>query len=264
MESSDAKAARRRAGRAGFAARGILYGIVGIVAIAVAVGVEKSTADQQGALASLAGSTAGKILLVVLAAGLGGYALFRLFEVFFGPVGDYGAKAKLERVASIFRVLIYGALCFSAIQILVESGQSSSSSGAKSSTSTVFSLPAGQLLVIAGGIALIGVGVYQLYQSISTSFRDDLRLAEMNEHEQRVATTAGTAGYAARAVVFALSGAFLLKAGVEHDADEAVGLDGALQEIAQQTYGALLLGVVAAGLFVFGFYSLIEARYRKL
>ena len=264
MESSGAQSARRRLGRAGFAARGVLYGIVAIVALAVAVGEEQSTADQQGALASLAGSTAGKILLVVLAAGLGGYALFRLYEVFAGPVGDYGAKAKLERVASAFRVLIYGALCFSAIQVLVESGQSSSGSGAKSSTSTVFSLPGGQALVIAGGLVLIGVGVHQLYMAVSASFRDDLRLAQMNEHEQHVATMAGTAGYAARAVVFALSGAFLLKAGVEHDADEAVGLDGALQEIAQQTYGALLLGLVAAGLFVFGFYSLIEARYRKL
>ena len=264
MESTGASAARRRTGRAGFAARGILYGIVGIVAIAVALGEEQSTADQQGALASLAGSTAGKLLLIVLAAGLGGYALFRLYEVFAGTAAEHGHKAKLDRAASVVRVLIYGGLCFSAIQILVESGSQSSSSGASSSTSTVFELPAGVVLVIGGGLALIGVGIYQLYESISAGFRDDLRLAQMSEHEQHVATAAGTAGYAARAVVFSLTGAFLLKAGIEHDADEAVGLDGALQEIAQQSYGAILLGLVAAGLFVFGFYSLIEARYRKL
>lgn len=263
MESTGA-AARRRTGRAGFAARGILYGIVGIVAIAVALGEEQSTADQQGALASLAGSSAGKLLLIVLAAGLGGYALFRLYEVFAGTAAEHGNKERLDRAASVVRVLIYGGLCFSAIQILVESGSQSSSSGASSSTSTVFELPAGVVLVIAGGVALIGVGLYQLYQSISAGFRDDLRLAQMSEHEQHVATVAGTAGYAARAVVFSLTGAFLLKAGIEHDADEAVGLDGALQEIAQQGYGAILLGLVAAGLFIFGFYSLIEARYRKL
>jgi hypothetical protein len=263
VDSGDARAARERTGRAGFTARGVLYGIIGIVAIAVALGEEQSPADQQGALSSLAGSTAGKILLILLAAGLAGYALFRLWEVIAGPVDERGDKAKLERVASVARVLIYGGLCFSAIKILTESGSQSSSSET-SSTSTVFDLPAGQLLVIAGGVALIGVGLYQLYTGISGSFRDHLKLAQMSEHEQHTATVAGTAGHIARAVVFSLAGAFLLKAGIEHDPDEAVGLDGALLEIAQQSYGAILLGLVALGLFVFGFYSLIEARYRKL
>lgn len=263
MESAGAAEAREKTGRAGFAARGVLYGIVGIVAIAVALGEEQSPADQQGALASLADGTGGKILLIVLAAGLGGYAIFRLWEVVAGPTDERGDKAKLERVASVFRVLIYGGLCFSAIKILTESGSQSSSSES-SSTSTVFELPAGQVLVIAGGAVLIGVGLYQLYTGISGNFREDLKLAQMNEHEQRTATAAGTAGYFARAVVFALTGAFLLKAGIEHDPDEAVGLDGALLEIAQQSYGTILLGLTALGLFVFGFYSLIEARYRKL
>jgi hypothetical protein len=263
MESAGGAEARTRTGRAGFTARGVLYGIVGIVALAVAVGAEKSPADQQGALAALADSTAGRILLILLAAGLGGYALFRLWEVIAGPADKSGDEARLERVASVARVLIYGGLCFSAIKILTESSSKGSTSES-SSTSTVFELPAGQILVIAGGLALIGVALYQLYTGISGSLRDDLKLAQMNEHEQRTATVAGTAGHVARAVVFALTGAFLLKAGIEHDPDEAIGLDGALLEIAQQSYGAILLGAVALGLFVFGFYSLIEARYRKL
>lgn len=263
MNSSGAASARRRTARAGFAAKGVLYAIIGVLAIAVALGEEQSAADQQGALASLAGSTGGKLLLGLLALGLAGYALFRLYEVISGPDGDDGARAKLERAASVVRVAIYAGLCFTAVQILAEGGSSSSGSSADSSTSTVFDLPGGVALVIAAGAILAGVGVFQLHTAISGSFRDDLQLARMDDHEQHVATVAGTAGHAARAVVFALAGAFLIKAGVEHDAKEAVGLDGALQEIAQQAYGTILLAVVALGLFVYGFYSVIEARYGK-
>jgi hypothetical protein len=89
-------------------------------------------------------------------------------------------------------------------------------------------------------------------------------MSRMGESTNRTVTSLGMAGHAARAVVFVLIGAFLIKAAVEHDASEAVGLDGALQQISQQSYGTVLLLVVAVGLLLFGAYSMIEARYRRL
>ena len=199
---------RSASGRShGFAAKGVLYGIIGIIAIAVALGQTKSTADQQGALASLAENTPGKLLLAVLALGLAAYALFRLYEVVYGPIGQSDdAEGRLERIASAVRFLIYAGLTVLAVRILVGAGGGSSNT--KSSASTVFDLPAGTLLVIGAGVALCGVALYQLYEGLSNGFLDDLRLAEMDDHEKKIAKTVGTAGHCARAVVFALSGGF--------------------------------------------------------
>lgn len=259
-ESSDW---RERLGRAGFAARGVVYGLVGIIAISVAVGEEKGTSGQTGALRSLADSTGGKLLLLATAIGLAAYALYRLSEVIWGPVGeDDERKAALERVASVARVAIYGGLAVSALSLL--SGSGSSSGGAKQGTSTVFDLPAGRVLVFIAGAVMLGVAAYQTYTGLSRSFEDDLKTGEMNEGARRAARIAGVAGHLARSVVYSLIGIFLGKAAIEHQAKETKGLDGALQEIAQQSYGSLLLGLVAAGLVVMGVYSLIEARYRKL
>ena len=248
-------------GRAGFAAKGVLYAIIGIVAAAVALGTEKGAADQSGALRSLADSSAGNVLLVAVAIGLGAYALFRLVEVFEGPANDSGTSAKLERVASVVRFLIYGALCVSAVRLLAESGGGGSNEG--KTTSTVFSLPAGELLVFGAGLVLIGVGLYQAYKSFSTSFEDELDMGRMSPRTRTVARYLGVAGHASRAVIYPIIGGFLIKAAVEHDAGEVVGIDGALQEVAQQTLGSLLLFIVAAGLIVYGAYCLLESRYRK-
>lgn len=251
-------------GRAGFAAKGILYGIIGIVAIAVALGSEKSTADQTGALASLADSTGGKLLLILLAAGLGGYALFRLAEVFEGPaLAGEDAEGAVQRVASLLRFVIYGALCVSAVRLVVDAGGSSGGGSEKQATSTVFDLPAGVALVAIAGVALIGVALYQAYQALTTGFEEDLQTERMSPRMRKAATWTGTGGHAARTVIYLLIGGFLIKAAAEHDSKEAVGIDGALQEVAQQSFGPVLLFLVAAGLFVYGAYCLIEARYHR-
>lgn len=251
-----------RIGRVGFTAKGALYGIVGIIAIAVAVGSESKTADQNGALASLAGSSGGKLLLIALAIGLGAYALFRLIEVFTGSATESGGSDTLERAASVVRFVVYGALCVSAIRLIADAGKSGGNES--KTTSTIFDLPAGVVLVGIAGVVMVGVGIYQAYTAASCSFEEDLERSRMSAETRSLAHWVGIAGHAARGVVFVLIGGFLIKAAVEHDAKETVGLDGALGEIAQQTYGSFLLFLVALGLLTYGAYSLIEARYRKL
>jgi hypothetical protein len=260
-QKADAEDWHERAGRLGFVAKGILCGIVGIVAIAVALGDEKKTADQTGALASLADSSAGKLLLIALAIGLGAYAGFRLIEVFVGPANEDGAKEKLMRVASFVRFVVYAALCVSAVRLVADAGKGGGNES--DTTSTVFDLPAGRALVLIAGVVLVGVGIYQAYKAASTSFEDDLETGRMSPRMRTVTHYTGIAGHASRTIVYALIGGFLIKAAVEYDAKEAIGLDGALNEVAQQTFGPVLLFAVAVGLFVYGAFCLIEARYRK-
>lgn len=251
-------------GRAGFVAKGLVYGLVGVIAIGVALdgGGGKQAKGQTGALRELAGSGFGKVVLILLAIGLAAYAIYRLIEVFVGSASEEGEMDKVERAGSIGRFVIYAGLCFTAIGIVSDAG--GGGSGPSKTTSTVFDLPAGVALVFIAGLVVIGVGLYQGYQALSRDFEDDLETGRMGETTRRVMKPLGVIGHAARAVVFVLIGAFLIKASVEHDSSEAIGLDGALREVAQESYGSVLLVAVGIGLLLFGAYTLLEARYRKL
>jgi hypothetical protein len=254
-----------RFGRLGFAAKGALYAIIGVIAIKVAAGQGGNPEDQKGALATLADEPFGMALLVVLALGLGGYALWQLVEVVNGRRDKDGVEGYVERAASVGRALIYGALAAFAWAIVAGSGGGASSSGSeKEQTAMLLDWPGGVALVTIVGLIVIGIAAYQEYTAATQGFLDDLELARMSENERRTATSLGTAGHAARGVVFALIGVFLAKAALEYDPREAIGIDGALKELAGQPYGSVLLGLVAAGLLLYGLYCLVEARYRKL
>jgi hypothetical protein len=253
-----------RFGRFGFAAKGLLYIIVAVIAIKVAAGQGGTTEDQRGALATLADESFGTVLLVVLALGLSGYALWRLAEVVLGPRDKEGKEAQAERVASLGRAIIYGALASVAWSIVAGRGRSTSSGSEQQQTAAVLDWPGGVAIVTIVGLVVLGIAAYQGYRAATQGFLDDLLLAGTSETERRAATYLGVAGHAARAVVFGLIGVFLVKAALEYDPSEAIGLDGALRKLAGQPYGAFLLGLVAAGLLLYGLYSIIEARYRKL
>jgi Domain of Unknown Function (DUF1206) len=252
-------------GRLGFAAKGVLYAIVAVIAIKVAAGQGGNPEDQKGALATLADEPFGMVLLVALALGLSGYALWRLVEIVVGQRDKDGVEDYAERAASVGRAIVYGALAAFAWAIVAGSGGRASSSGSeKQQTAMVLDWPGGVALVTIVGIIVIAIAVYQGYEAARHGFLDDLELARMSENERRTATFLGTIGHAARGVVFALIGVFLVKAAFEYDPSEAIGLDGALKELAGQPYGSVLLGLVATGLLLYALYCLVEARYRKL
>jgi sugar phosphate permease len=104
----------------------------------------------------------------------------------------------------------------------------------------------------------------EFVRAYSANFRKDLSLTGFGADLQRWIVRVGRVGFAARGVVFGLIGVFLIQAARHNDAGEAVGLGGALQKLADQSQGQILLGVVAAGLAMYGLFSIVEARYRWL
>jgi Domain of Unknown Function (DUF1206) len=111
---------------------------------------------------------------------------------------------------------------------------------------------------------LIGVGLYQAYRGVSRDFLEDSKTDEMDPAVRRWFESIALVGHVARAVIFGLVGVFLVKAAVEFNPNNAVGLDGALAKLARASYGPSMLGVVATGLVAFGIYSLADARYRRI
>ena len=245
--------------RAGFAARGVIYGIIGVLALKLAIGIGGKTTNQQGALRTIAHQPFGRLLLLIVAIGLGGYALWRLVRAAVGQGGD----SSLDRVAACASGLVYGGMCFIAVKLLVGAKPSTSANPHKA-TAGVFGWPAGTWLVGIAGAVLIAVGLYQGYRGLSRDFLDDSKTEQMSPTVRRWFERLGVFGYVARMVVFGLIGVFLIKAAKDFNAKAAIGLDGALAKVAHQSYGHLLLAVVAAGLIAFGLYSLADARYRKI
>ena len=254
----------RGLGRLGFIAKGLLYGVVAIIALDVALGDRKKAQPEEGAIAAISEQPFGEVLLVLLAIGLAGYVLWRLKIAIWGPPGESGPHATAERIGSVALAVTYAGLFIYTVRFLT-TDHAHSETEPDSVTKSLLDEPYGVALVIAIGAVLIGVGAYEAYRSASHKFMEQLELERMNEHEERVATVAGTAGHAALAVVSSMIGAFLIKAAVEHDPKEAIGLDGALQELASQSLGPVILGIVAVGLLVYGGYcAFFESRYRKV
>jgi Domain of Unknown Function (DUF1206) len=247
--------------RAGFVARGLIYGIIGILAIKLALGAGGKTTNQQGALETIARQPFGKVLLILVAIGLAGYALWRLLRALLGH-GPEDSDSTFERVAAFASGIVYAGLCAIAVEILLGSG--GSSGNANKTTAGVFGWPAGTWLVGIAGAVLVGVGLYQGYRGLSKDFLKDSKTEQMSPQVRRSIEWIGTFGHLARMVVFCLVGAFLINAAIDYNPNKAVGLDGALAKIADASYGPFLLGIVAAGLIAFGVYSLTDARYRRI
>jgi hypothetical protein len=248
--------------RAGLVARGVIYAIIGVLAIKLALGDGGKTTNQQGALETIAKQPFGKALLVLMAVGLAGYATWRLVRAALGhgPEASDDAKERLDGLAS---GIGYAMLCVTAVSILIGSG-SGGSGGPDKATGGVLDWPAGQILVGIAGLIIVGVGLQQGYKGVGRKFLEDSKTEQMNERVERFVTALGIFGHLARMVVFGLIGYFLIRAAIDYDADKAVGLDGALTKLAHASYGPALLGIVAAGLIGFAAYSVVDARYRKV
>jgi hypothetical protein len=248
--------------RAGFVARGLIYAIIGILALKLAFGHGGKLTDQKGALHTVAQQPFGKVLLTLLAIGLGGYSLWRLVRAAIGH-GPEGSDSGFDRVAAFASGIAYGVMCFLAVEILLGAGGGSGGS-VKKSTAGVLGWPAGTWIVGIAGVVLIGVALYQGYRGITQKFLDESKVEEMGPQVKKWISRLGTFGHLARMVVFGLVGIFVLKAAIDYKPSKAVGLDGALAKIVHHSYGPFLLGIVATGLIAFAVYSLSDARYRRI
>ncbi len=248
--------------RGGLVARGVIYGIIGILAIKLALTDGGETTDQQGALQEIAQQPFGKALLILMAVGLAGYSVWRIVRAAIGHGPESGQDDGLERVGGLASGVVYALLCFTAVQILIGSGGEKGNE--EKTTGGVLDWTGGTWIVGIGGLIMIGVAGYQAHQGITKKFLEKSKIEQMGAGMRELFTRLGLVGHLARAVIFAIIGYALIKAAIDHDADKAVGLDGALAKLAQASYGPVLLSIVAAGLAAFAAFSILDARYRKI
>ncbi len=250
--------------RAGYAAKGVVYIVIGWLAARAAAGMGGKTTDTSGAVRVIGDGPAGAAVLLVIGIGLLGYTVWRLVSAFTDAErrGDDPSSLAV-RAGQVIRGLAYGALGIRALkEISAVTSQASSGEQAKHWTARLLAMPFGKYLVIAAGLGVIGYAVYQLYRAFSDKVKKNLDLAEAGPAQATWIVGLGRFGIAARAVVFAMIGVFLIRAANEYDPQQAGSIGQSLAALASGPYGRVVLGVVALGVAAYGVYQIATARYR--
>lgn len=256
-----------RLARFGYAAKGVVYMLVGLLAFQAAFNWGGRIAGSKGAFRTIAAQPFGKFLLFLVGVGLLGYVVWRFVEAFRDPEhNDSGLGAFGRRASYFISGLIYASLALFALRIVFSAG-ASSGSGASSSQQGVAKLlaqPFGQWLVGVVGVAIVAYGFYCFYKAYSTKFRRKLKLAQMSFKEEKWSTRIARFGLTAKGVVSVIIGYFFIQAARASDPSQAQTTEGALQTLQQQPYGAWLMGIVALGLTAYGIHLEVQARYRRI
>ena len=263
---SSAGSARSSVARPGLIGRSLFYLLFGLLALDLAFG---SGEESQGAVERVASAPFGRFLLIGLAVALVALVVWKVLQAVAGDPGE--GSETTDRMKYALKAVTYGGLAATSVTVLIanwESGSSSESGGSSDSeqqaTATVLEWPAGQWLVVLGGLAIVGFAVYELYtHAYGSEFMSRLATSGMDDSTRRAVEWSGRAGYAAKAAITAVIGIFLVVAGIRHDPDETEGLSGALRELSDTGWGTALLAFVGVGLFLFAAFSLVEATYRR-
>lgn len=253
------------AARVGFGARGVVYLLIGVLALRLATGAA-AQADRGGAVRELASNPFGVVVLWVCDLGFLGLALFLLGEAAFGARRPGGEKAG-PRISSLARGLVYGTLFVTTLLLLVGvSGKATEGDTDQSRTWTarVMGQPGGRVLIGIAGLVVVGAGVALAWKGLSRKVLRGMDLDSPVPRLRSVVTFLGVVGSAARGAVAVLVGIFFVVAAVRFDPDDAQGVDGSLRQVAQAPFGRVLLAVIAVGLVLFGLFSFCEARWRRI
>jgi hypothetical protein len=251
-----------RLARFGYLAYGVVYVLVGFLAVQAAIGGGK-TASQEGALSTVLRAPLGKVLLGLIVVGLLGYAMWRLIQGIRDPENEgKGTRGIVKRADHVVNGLFHGALAFSAGQLALGGGGGGGSPD--SLAAQLMNQPFGRWLILAAGAIIVVAGLYQFRKAYKADFRGEIKAGEMSASRKRWITRVGRAGYVARGVVFGVIGVFLSLAALQSDPQQARGLGGALQTLAQQPFGPYILGAVAVGLIAYGVFMFVMARYRRI
>lgn len=253
-------------GRIGYAAKGTVYFVVGILAGMAALGEGGGTTGQKGALNEIGQQPFGQVLLVLLGIGLACYAVWRFLAGAFDAEGK-GSDAKGLAVRGGFLVsaMIHFGLAFGSLRAVTGNGGGGDGEGdARSMTAKVLDMPFGPWLVILAGIVVGIVGLIQWSRAIKEKYRSKFNLDGKAAGQRHWIERISKMGLFARGLVFLLIAFFLVQAGWQADASEVRGFGGALKSLAQQPYGPWLLGITALGVICYGIYCAVVALYGSL
>jgi len=251
--------------RLGYLVRGALYGVMGLLALRIALSKPDGQAvDLTGSVVYLTGNPFGKFILLVIVIGLAAYSMWGLIRAIFDPLHrGNDASGRIERLGFVSSALSYALIALFGLKILIGAAGASTDAMQKS-ISSILEHPAGGSATVLIGVVAIGIGLGQFVEAYRARFKWDLKGAEMTDSQRRTAVALGRYGMFARGVVFSVLGWFIVEAGLHHDPGQLQGFGGAFMFLVAQPFGHLVLGVVALGFIALGLHSMACARWIRL
>lgn len=250
--------------RLGYATKGIIYSLIGLLAILAALQAGGEATDSQGVLTTLSNQPFGQFMLVLVGLGFASYAIWRLVEVIKDPEhpNSSGAEGLFHRLGYLVSVGIYAGLAFTAFQLASGTGGGEGGS-TQLWVARVMALPLGRWLIALGGAAILGSAFYEMYRGLKAKFRKKLKLQEMSANERTWAMRVGRLGLIARSIVFGLIGLFTLQAAYQSNPERVQDPGEALQTL-QQWANPWVFAVIAVGLLAYGIHMFFMARYGRI
>lgn len=249
--------------RGGYAARGLVYVLLGGLAFMSALNGGGNTEDSSGALSHVLQVPFGRILLALIAIGLIGHIAWRLAQGLLDAdtVGSDG-KGLVGRVGSLISAGANVFLALTAARMALGQGGGGGSGGGGESEASAWLLqqPFGPFLLGLVAIGVIGAGLAQIFKGVSRKYRDRLDLPK----SPKMLDFACFFGLVARGGLLAIVGGFVAYAALTVSPEQAGGISDALDYVHAMPFGRWLYGIAALGLVAFGCYSIIQAVYRHM
>ena len=246
--------------KAGYAVNGLLHGLIGAIAISLAIGAGGESADQSGALGELAQSPGGIFVIWTIIVGLAALGLWQVLQAFLVPGSD-PKKVWAHRLKEIGKGVAYLFVAGTALTVAL-TGSADSSGSTASASASVLALPGGPVLLMIAGLAVLAIGGYFVYKGVAQKFTEDLAVPAGTLGTVTVGL--GVAGYIAKGIAVGVVGILVIVAGFTVDPSQSTGLDGALRSLAALPFGVVILVLVGLGLIAYGVYCFFRARFARL
>jgi hypothetical protein len=251
--------------RLGYGVRGLIYVIMGLLAVQVALGKGGALASPQGAIAAIGKQPAGMVFLWVVLVGLIAYAVWGVVRAVYDPLGKgHGLKGLLARFGFLVSAFGYGILALTTYDYITGVSQTTNGSQTQKFIVLIMGMAWGRWAIGILGLAVLAGGLYQIYLGFSAGFERQFQTYALTPKEVKLATDVGRFGTSVRGVVFAIVGGLISLGAYRANPSQPVGIDTALATLMHQPYGIWLLGIVAVGLIAFGFYSMLSALWFRL
>ncbi len=252
--------------RFGYAAKGILYGSTGVLAILAALDFnrDETVVGSTGVLRSIGNQPFGRVLVILIAASLMGYVVWRFLQAFLDPEHSGGnASDIVRRIGYGCSGIVYASIAYSIVEILEDSSDSDSRT-AEEWVFIIMRQPFGRWLIGAAGLGFFCIGCYYFYRAIKAEFRKRFKRHKMSDAAKRWASIVGRVGIAARGAVYTVIGIFAMRAAWLFDADEIKTTEEALAVFNNNPANEIVLLILGVGFVAYAIHMGFQARYRSI
>jgi hypothetical protein len=251
--------------RIGYGTRGLIYIVMGLLAVQVALGKGGALASPLGAIAKIGKQPAGLLLLWIVLLGLVSYSLWGVVRALLDPLHKgHDVKGLIQRGGFLASAFGYAVLVMPTYGYLTGTSLASKGSQTQKMISAIMAMPWGRWVIGIIGLTALASGLYQIYLAFKAGFDRQFETYALTPKQLKLATDVGRFGTAARGVVLALVGGLIVFAAYHANPSQPIGMDAALATLLHQPYGIWLLGIVAVGLIGFGCYSMLSAFWFRL